>query len=126
MTTNSKKLVETIVKKLIEAGLDKKAENVISYDIQESAWITDYILVLSANNTIHCKALLSTLEDAYSKLSEKEIDELYPTFKKSGSSESGWFVVDLNSIHIHCVTSDIREFYELDSLFEKQGVTFHH
>jgi len=118
--------LERIVEKFVHEGLEKKAENVVSYDLSGSGWITDQVVILGAGNTIHCKALLDALEKAYKQLSDDEVDELYDNFRTSGSSESGWVVVDLNSILIHCVTEDIRAFYDLDTLFSKQGVTYHH
>jgi ribosome-associated protein len=126
MTNNSKSTLDKILKTFIDSGLEKKAENVVSYDLQGSTWITDYVVIMGANNSIHCKALLEDIEGVYSQFSETDLEELYPVFKKSGSTDSGWFVIDLNSIVIHCVTSDIREFYGLDTFFEKQGVTYHH
>lgn len=126
MTTHNKALLDQIVQKFIQAGIEKKAEGVVGFDLQEKGWIAEYVIVLGANNTIHAKALVEEMNSVFLTLSEEELGELYPHFKYSGNTESGWIVIDLNSILIHCITTEIREFYTLDSVFEKQGVVYHY
>lgn len=126
MTADRKLHLDNIVQKFIQAGVEKKAEGVTGFDLQEAGWFTDYVIILGSNNSIHCKALVEEMNTVFDSLSEEELDELYPHFKYSGSAESGWIVIDLNSILIHCVTTDIRNFYTLDSVFEKQGIAYHY
>ena len=52
--------------------------------------------------------------------------DFHDEIKQSGSPESGWVILDLNSILIHCVTESARDFYKLDSIYEKYGVIHHH
>ena len=54
------------------------------------------------------------------KLSEKHEESLYSQVKKSGKSESGWVIMDANSIIIHFVDAQTRSHYDIDEIFEKK------
>ncbi|MEK9656938.1 MAG: ribosome silencing factor [bacterium] len=121
------KTIKTLINKIMKASNDKKAENVCCYDLNDKGWITEYVILISAKNTIHCKALFDEIE----KISKIEIkktntNDLYESPKKTGKTESGWVIVDLNSIICHCITKELRENYELDKLMSEKTNTIYY
>ena len=84
----------------------------------------DYILGIGVFNKIQAKAILTDIEKYILELDNS--DDLFNVPRVSGTAESGWLILDLNSIVIHFVDQENRDFYNLDSLFELQGEVYHY
>ena len=115
--------VSKLLKKITHACDQKKATRIVSYHVEGISALTDYILVVSVNNKVHCHAILREVEDVVSK--EKKTADFYKP-RVSGDTDSGWIVMDINSIIVHVMTEDMREFYNLDALLEKRAVVYHY
>lgn len=124
MTNNS---ITNLIKELMKLASDKKGENICCYDLTDKGWISEYILVIGAKNTIHCKALLEEVSLKYKKiLKNKSSSDFYDIPKVNGKSESGWVILDLNSVICHFITNDCREFYDIDRhLKDKTQIILH-
>ena len=118
--------IEKIVQQLVTIADNKKAENIKVYHVSEKIWITDYIMIITASNEIHLKALLGDLEKEFKIIISEEDEDYFNPIKTSGKSESGWVILDLNSIIVHLVDEQTRDHYKIDELFESNGVTFHY
>jgi len=114
-----------VLDSLMSTISDKKGHQIVAYDVQGSSSLTSYILVVSANNQIHAKALQEEVSQFYKKTSAT-VDELDP-FRVSGKANSGWIVVDMNDILVHIIQEDLREFYGLDEVYQNRSnsVTHH-
>ena len=118
---------KTILDKIVEMTDEKKGENIKTFHIENGEWITDYVVLVGASNRIHCEAIVNEYKDKlYESIKGMGSTEFYDEWRQSGSSESGWIVIDLNAILVHCVTQEIRDYYKLDTLFEKYGIVYHH
>ncbi len=116
---------EKLLKSLAVAADDKKALNICAYQLKNPA-VTDFALIVSAKNPIHIKALFKDLDQAASEYLKENPDvDFFQHPKVSGSAESGWIILDLNAIMVHILSVDIRQFYELDTLFEQRAVAYH-
>lgn len=118
------KKLETILKSIIKIADDKKAEDLRSYFVSDKNWMTDYVIVIGVLNKIQSKAILQDIEKYIASLDDT--DELFRVPRVSGTSESGWLILDLNSIVLHFVDQEKRSFYEIDSLLELQGDVYHY
>ncbi len=115
-----------ILTEFIEKIDAKKASNITYYECQPTA-ITDYILVASVTNTIHLKSLLIEIESTTKELKKNDqyADYIY-AHRISGTVDSGWCIVDLGSLIFHLMTDDVRSFYDLDAIFERNTTAFHY
>lgn len=121
--TACKKLIESIV----TISEDKKASNISTFHIEDEGWLTEYVVVVSVLNNIQGKAVTQALLGELKPILQAlDSDEFYEEIKTSGSMDSGWIILDFNSVLVHCVTEQVREFYALDALFEKYGLVFHY
>jgi len=118
--------LEIAVAKVVTLIEEKKVEDFKTFFMSDRAWISDYVLLVSVQNALHAGAIINTLKkDTMSMLTPENANDFYEEPRVSGSAESGWCIVDLNSILIHLVTDEVRTFYKLDTLLEKQGAIYH-
>lgn len=117
--------LEHAVQAIVHRCDEKKGERVVSFHLTESSWICDYVVLVSAKNSVHCKAILEDLLGQAPVVSALSPKDFYERPKVSGESASGWIIVDMNSVIVHVVTESMRDFYKLDAFFEKYGIAFH-
>ena len=118
------KQIESYVNKIMAAVDDKKAVGTKAFFVGETSPLTDYILVVGALNEIHAKSLVAEISLVLNEIGENV--DLYAEPKLSGNMRSGWLVMDLNSIVVHVILDELRQFYELDAHFEKVAMSIIH
>jgi ribosome silencing factor RsfS/YbeB/iojap len=114
------KKIEKFIEDLIKVCDKKKASDIRLYNVIGKSDLTDYILLQTVNNSIHCKALLEEI-----RLQSKKKDYIY-TWQVSGNCESEWIIIDLGFVIIHLISNHLRNHYKLDELFEPKAVIYHH
>ena len=118
---------EQFLEKIIAISEDKKASDVITYHIDDEGWLSEYVVIVSVSNVIHGKAVFSALvEETKPLIKALDSSDFYEHSRSSGMMTSGWVIIDFNSILVHCLTSEVREYYQLDLLFSKYGMVCHH
>ena len=97
----------------------KKALNVLLFDLHQSNPYFHYFLIASANSTPHLDALLNDLQKNFSK-------ELGHTMssKLNSDSQSGWVILDMIDIVIHLFLEEQRHFYNLERLWGDAKVIY--
>lgn len=90
---------------------DDKAEDIISYDLKDKCHIADYMIIATGRSSTHLKALGDNLQK---KLALKGIKDL----RFEGKSMGDWIIVDVGDVIVHLFRSEVREFYDLDKLWE--------
>jgi ribosome-associated protein len=121
--TNLSQLKQT----LFDTANEKKAIDIREYDVKDHTWLTDYVVVIGVSNIIHCKAVVTSLINTIKLIPEENLNEIeVNTVKQSGTEESGWVILDLGVMVIHCINNESRLFYKLDDLLEKQGTVYHY
>ncbi len=89
----------------------KKGENIQVLDVSHLTSITDFFVIVSARNTLQCRAMAEDLED---HLIESEQIEAR---RKEGYRESRWVVLDYGSVIVHLFHEQEREFYNIERLW---------
>ncbi len=74
--------------------------------------LADIIIVASGNSSPHLKALAGTVQREMKKGGDNSV-------RVSGDSESAWIVVDLYDVIVHLFLPDAREYYDIESLWQK-------
>ncbi len=106
--------MESIVNGLIKLIDEKKGENLVVLDMEESTNFTRYIFVATINSLTHSKSLGKYIVDYFienglkNSLYTKKIDEANP-----------WILIDCGSIVVHLFTKETREYYSLEKLYFK-------
>ncbi len=72
--------------------------------------VADAYLVATGLNGPHLKALQRAVEEALKKEGER-------AYRKSGSPDSGWVVLDYVDVVIHLFSAEARAYYNLEQLW---------
>ena len=102
--------VDDLVKEIAEVIYDKKGEDILILKIGEVHPLFDYFVITTAYTEEHARAIAGEIEK---KLKEKGI---YPHHIE-GYEEAKWVILDYWDIVVHIFLGDLREFYDLESLW---------
>ncbi len=95
---------------LAKSAMDKKAKEVVILDMRKLLNITDYFVICNGENERQIKAIADKIED-----------EMYRRngffLGKEGTYRSGWFLMDFGDVIGHIFMPEIRNFYDLESLW---------
>lgn len=94
-----------------EAAHDKKAENVLAFDVSEQLAITDAFLVASASNDRQVRAIVDAIED------KLRVDFDAKPVRREGAREGRWVLLDYLEVVVHVQHDEERNFYSLERLW---------
>lgn len=94
-----------------ELADNKKAEDVVILDVRELSSVTDYFVIASGTSEPHLRAIVDEISD---KLREE--CDLRPK-SVDGTLRTAWVVLDYFDVIVHVMRSDVRERYDLETLW---------
>ena len=80
-------------------------------DVRKVSSVTDYFVVASGTSEPHLRAIVSEITD---QLREKH--DVRPT-RVDGHTGGAWVVLDFFDVIVHVMRADVRERYDLESLW---------
>ncbi len=90
---------------------NKKAENIVILDVRKISSVTDYFVIASGSSEPHLRAIT---DEIVGKLRSEH--GLRPRAVE-GASQTPWRVLDFIDVIVHVMRADIREKYDLESLW---------
>ena len=105
----SEKVFE-LAKKICKAASDKKAERIITMDMQGLMFSTDYFVICSANTATQVRAIADDIEEELNK-------ENISFSHKEGYHEGEWILMDYGDVVAHIFKTENRDFYALEKLW---------
>lgn len=103
--------VDEIRALVINALEDLKAENIVELDVRDKTDVTDYIIVASGNSSRHVKSIADNVVMEAKKAGQ-------PPIGVEGEEEGEWMLVDLADVVVHVMQPQIRDFYDLETLWQ--------
>ena len=99
-----------LVKKIVEALEDKKAEDITVLDIGEVSSIADYFIIANGNNANQLTAMEDAVDEAMytNGVHQKQV---------GGTGNSTWILMDYQDIIVHLFSKEYRQFYDLDRIW---------
>ena len=94
-----------------ELAENKKAEEIVILDVREISSVTDYFVIASGTSEPHLRAIVEEITD---KLREQH--QLRPR-AVDGTFQAAWVVLDYFDVIIHVMRQDVRERYDLETLW---------
>ena len=88
---------------------EKKALNLTALRVEDLTVLTEYFLLCTATSSTHVRALADEVEF---KLTEAGLEPHHIEGKSTG-----WILLDYNSVIVHVMSSQAREFYNLDKMW---------
>ena len=95
-----------LVKKIVEALEDKKAEDITVLDIGEVSSIADYFIIASGSNRNQVQAMDEAMYT--NGVHQKQVE---------GTGNSTWILMDYQDIIVHLFSKEDRQFYDLDRIW---------
>jgi ribosome-associated protein len=90
---------------------NKKAEDIVILDVRELSSVTDYFVIASGTSEPHLRAIVDEITD---KLPDEH--HLRPK-AVDGTLQAAWIVLDYFDVIIHLMRQDVRERYDLETLW---------
>ncbi|WP_204171004.1 MULTISPECIES: ribosome silencing factor [unclassified Staphylococcus] len=94
----------------VNATENKKAEDIISLNMQGISDMTDYFIVCHGNNERQVQSIARAVKDA---ANEAEIE----VKRMEGFNEARWILIDLANVVVHVFHKDERDYYNLEKLY---------
>src|SRR5438477_6729784 len=94
-----------------ELADNKKAEDIVILDVAELSSVTDYFVIASGTSEPHLRAIVDEITDTLREdydLRPKAID---------GTLQTAWVVLDYFDVIVHVMRQDVRERYDLETLW---------
>ena len=90
---------------------NKKAEDLVVLDVRKLSSVTDFFVIVSGTSEPHLRAIVN--EILIQLKSEHEVQPRAQDGKISGA----WVVLDFFDVIVHVMRADVRERYDLESLW---------
>lgn len=105
-------MTTSLKNKIIATLEDIKAVNPVALNVKKISSLTDFMVIASGTSDRHINAM-----------SERVIERLKKDvsgMKIEGQSGGDWLLVDAGDVIVHLMSSDAREFYDLESLWDPE------
>lgn len=94
-----------------ELADNRKAEDIAVLDVRELSTVTDYFVIASGTSEPHLRAIVDEITD---KLREEH--DIRPR-AVDGTLHTAWVVLDFFDVIVHVMKKDVRERYDLETLW---------
>ena len=108
---------ECVARVCVEVCEERQAADIRLYDVRECSLMTDFYLICSASSTPHIRGICANLDE---KLSAQGVKPDHV----DGTPESRWIVVDYGGVLVHVFHPDVRQYYQLESLWEDAALAY--
>jgi len=102
-----------IARTVADVLVDKQAEDILILDLREVTTFTDYFVICSAMSHRQLDALQYAIREAL-----KQADDRILAKGIEGSADSGWVLVDFNSVIVHLFDQETRQYYQIEELWK--------
>ena len=93
------------------AALDKKAIDLVVLDVRGLTAITDYLVICTGRSDRQVQAIGQAVDEELRKHGDRPI-------AIEGMTRGQWVLMDFNDVIVHVFQKEIREFYDLERLWE--------
>ncbi len=97
-------------RRVVEAALEKKAEDVVVLDVRGTASFADVFVLATGNSDRHVRSIVDGIAAALEPLGE-------PPLGVEGEAEGRWALMDLNDVVVHVFLREVRSYYDLERLW---------
>jgi len=107
---------EVLAARCAEICEDRKAENIVMFDVRKTSVLADFCIICSAASDPHIRAITGRLHHDLAQ------EGIYP--RVEGESASRWVVLDYGPVLVHIMDPERREFYRLEELCDPEQVAY--
>jgi ribosome-associated protein len=98
-------------KQAARAAAEKKALDILIYDVRRNSDVADYMVILGADSSTHMRAVY---EGIVAALQDTGMHPL----RQDGHVNNRWIALDYGGFLVHILLPEARTFYRLENLWE--------
>ena len=102
--------IEALKRLALDALDDLKAKDVTVIDVRNKTSVTDWVVIATGSSSRHVKSLANSVVTSMK-------DAGKPILGVEGEDDGEWVLVDLGDVIVHVMQQQVREFYDLESLW---------
>ena len=99
-----------LAKKIADAALSKKANDITLMDLRKLTTMTDCFVVCSVDSDTQCRAVADEIKHQLMEKGEVPVH-------REGYSEGRWILLDYVDVVVHIFHKDVRAFFNLEKLW---------
>jgi len=111
-----KKKKQLMGKELVDAAVklaeDKKATPIVVLDLREASTVADWFVICGSDNPAQSRAIAESIADGLAQMNTV-------AWHVEGTQEGRWVLIDFVDVVIHVMLDELRDYYDLEHLFEK-------
>lgn len=107
---------ETMKKHVVAALEDIKGRDIVVFNVKKLTSMTDYMVIASGESTRQVNALARNVVEKLKELGAEVVGV-------EGEDTSEWVLVDLGNVIVHVMHPAVREYYNLEELWEAPKTT---
>ena len=100
---------------IVDALEDLKALDIRIVDVRGQTSVTDWLVIASGTSSRHVKSLADHVAQ------EMKVKHGASALGSEGADAAEWVLVDFDSVVLHVMQPPIREFYDLERLWDRRG-----
>jgi ribosome-associated protein len=97
-------------RRIAEAALDKKAEDLVALDVREQSSFADTFILATGTSDRHVRTIAESVVERAAELGETPLGV-------EGLNEGRWVLIDLGDVIVHVFQREVREHYDLERLW---------
>ena len=109
--TNQQTESEKLALIIAEAADDRKAGDIVIIKVTDVTYITDYFVIVTGYSKVQLRAISQSIAAKV----ETQLNRR-PT-RVEGQTDSNWVLQDYGDVIVHILTSQEREFYNLEAFW---------
>lgn len=99
------------LRKVVKEALEElKAEDIVELDVRDKTSVADFLYIASGTSNRHVKSIANNVVVEAKKSGHSPLGI-------EGEQEAEWVLVDLGDVIVHVMQPQVREFYDLESLW---------
>ncbi|MFC2969410.1 ribosome silencing factor [Acidimangrovimonas pyrenivorans] len=107
---------EELLERILTSLDDDKAEDVIPIDLRGRSDMADYMVVCSGRSSRQVSAIAEKLVDRLKQQTGR-------TSKVEGKETGDWVLIDTGDVIVHVFRPEVREFYQVEKMWQPAGKT---
>lgn len=106
-----------LANRITDVIVDRQGEDVLILDLREVTTFTDYFVICTANSRRQLDALQNAIREEMKQGDDRRLARSF-----EGDSNSGWILIDFNSVIVHLFSEEMRDYYQLEGLWKNARV----
>ncbi|WP_083480368.1 ribosome silencing factor [Loktanella sp. 5RATIMAR09] len=116
MTALQNATSETLLAAVLKSLDDDKGEDIVQINLRGKSEIGDYMVIASGRSTRQVTAMAE-------KLADRLKQEFGIISKTEGKDTGDWVLIDTGDIIVHIFRPEVREFYQLEKMWQPGTAT---